>query len=380
MLTPTDYSVFMGFWALMFGLGAISVALEQEASRLMVLTDESRRGDAVRALGRAAATVLLALLLLQAIGLVVTVRILDGSVWLLLLLGLGTTALVAQFLVRGVLLGLRELPLYAGLVVAEPLVRLAVLAVPFIVGWGLVAGAAAAAAGGLAVLFVLPGFLRLLRLPGTGHLTGITGNVLKLGASQLLAALMVTGFPAVARVAVGATAAAGLGPFFAALTLSRAPLIVLLLVQALFVPAFAYHLKTGGTGQAARLARRLLLVVLVLGGAASAGAYLIGPWLVEALFGGGYQVSHSLCLALAASATCQGVVTILAALLIALSRHSAVVTGWAVSTVAAVAVMAVPWAPVSWRLTTALFVAPLVATAIFVKAVVTFRSRLRGGG
>ena len=105
LLTPPAYSVFMGFWGLMFGIAAVPVGIEQEATRLLPISNERDRSRVWRALLRASFGLLATLLVLEPSAFPALLRVLHGSLGLYVLLVLATVGFVCQFLVRGLVRG-----------------------------------------------------------------------------------------------------------------------------------------------------------------------------------------------------------------------------------------------------------------------------------
>lgn len=369
ILSPPEYSVFMGFWGAMFGLAAVPVAIEQEATRLLTGPNDADVAPVWGALLRSAGVVLTALLLVEVAGIFLLFRMFGGYPELTLLLGLSSLGFVSQFLVRGLVLGLGDVRRYAAIVALEPILRLAALALPLSVGGGVLPVAGAMVVGCMAWVVGIPEVKRASMQGRRPPLPGIPSRVLRLGASQVLSAVMITGFPAIARAAVGPAAAASLGPFFAAVTLSRLPLIILLTVQSLFVPAFTRHVQANDRRAATVLAARLAVGAMLLGLLSAVAALAGGPWALETFFGDAYRADGLLCSLLVLAAAVQGVVTIMTALLVALDRHSSVMAGWAVAVFVSMIAMAAPAGQVEPRLVLALYLGPACALAVLARAV-----------
>jgi O-antigen/teichoic acid export membrane protein len=151
-----------------------------------------------------------------------------------------------------------------------------------------------------------------------------------LGAA--LTASVITGFPTlVTALTDGAPGAAG-GAVFAAITVSRVPLLLFSPVQAVAVP---FVVRTQGSpGQEGTAALRRMLVLgtagfLALGVVGAAVAWAIGPWAVRLVYGDAYDVPASAIALLVLSACLLAWVQLLSAALIALAAHRGMLLMWA---------------------------------------------------
>ncbi|MFE2757145.1 lipopolysaccharide biosynthesis protein [Actinosynnema sp. NPDC059335] len=378
VLGPADYKVFLAFWGLIFGLGSAISPVEQEVSRLAAQAelDGRRTGpDALRTVGVAA--VLVALFGLVLFIPPVNERLFDGHAELVAITVCGGLGYVVLYGVRGLLIGHRRIPAYAGITVVEPTVRVALAVLLVVVGLaGIVPLAVAVAAGVLAWVVFTPVTARLLdrRGPGAGW-RPVTRTTLQLMAGSTLTATVVTGFPAMVSLLAPAGDPAVVGAFLSALTLARFPLVALLPVQALAVPAIV---RLSATADGRRRLHGWLLKgvvgVVVVGVVGAAAGAAVGPWLVRLVYGQGFVVAGWAVAGLVFSSVLLAGVQLLAAVLLARGRAGAVLRTWAATAAPSLAVLA--WWPADTVVSSVLGLVVGPAVGVLVGFVAVWR---RGG-
>jgi len=340
-LGPADFGLFVAFWGVLFGLGSSLSTIEQETARRAASTtgeDGPPTGVVTTAAG-VLAGLAAAVTLLPPVGERLYGHA-DSRIGLVVLVA--AFGFAAQFAVRGLLIGSGATRGYAWLLVAEAGVRLLILlAFLELFELDLQLAAVAVAFGSFAWL----GWAARARevLPGRG----VTGTVwrtataragsLMLGAA--LTASVITGFPTlVTALTDGAPGAAG-GAVFAAITVSRVPLLLFSPVQAIAVP---FVVRTHGSpGQEGTAALRRMLVLgtagfLALGVVGAAVAWAIGPWAVRLVYGEAYDVPAPAIALLVLSACLLAWVQLLSAALIALAAHRGMLLMWASAVAATV--------------------------------------------
>lgn len=128
------------------------------------------------------------------------------------------------------------------------------------------------------------------------------------------------------------------GQFQAGLIISRVPLFLFQAVQASLLPKLAGLAASGRFADFRSGLRRLIVVVATIGVAATAGAFAIGPFVLQLFFGPEFDLLDRTDLGLLALASAAFMLAqALSQALIALNGHARVALGWAV----AVAVMGV---------------------------------------
>ena len=219
----------------------------------------------------------------------------DGSGTLYWVFVGGTLAYAASYFARGYLAGHQWFGLYGGLVLFESISR---FCFPVAVAAGIATGQAAVAVGILAAplasLLVVPWALR--RHAGTlspteGTAGGLTlragaGFALSVAAIQLAEQALLNA----AVLTVGATASAALaGIVFNALLITRAPLQLFQSVQTSLLPHLSGLEATEGRAAFARAIRVTILAIAAFAGAVAIGLLLIGPPVMDLVFGSDYS-------------------------------------------------------------------------------------------
>jgi O-antigen/teichoic acid export membrane protein len=340
-LGPADFGLFVAFWGVLFGVGSSLSTIEQETAR-RAANATPENGPPIGAVTTAAATIA---------GIVAATTLLpplaerlygqaDSRIGLVVFVA--AFGFAVQFAVRGLLIGSGATRSYAWLLVVEAAARLVVLlAFLGLLDLDLQLAAVAVAVGSFAWL----GWASRARevLPGRGlggaiwrAATARAGSLM-LGAA--LTASVITGFPTlVTALTDGAPGAAG-GAVFAAITVSRVPLLLFSPVQAVAVP---FVVRTHGTpGEEGTSALRRMLVLgttgfLALGAAAAAVAWAIGPWAVRLVYGPAYDVPAPAIALLVFSACLLAWAQLLSAALIALAAHGGMLLMWAAAVAATV--------------------------------------------
>jgi O-antigen/teichoic acid export membrane protein len=341
-LGPASFGLFVAFWGVLFGVGSSLSTIEQETARRAARTtreDGPPTGAVTTAAaaiaGLAAAATLLPPLAQRLYGQA------DSRIGLVVFVA--AFGFAAQFAVRGLLIGSGATRSYAWLLVAEAAVRLVVLlALLGLLDLDLQLAAVAVAVGSFAWL----GWASRARevLPGRG-LTGAVWRAATARAGSLmlgaaLTASVITGFPTlVTALTDGAPGAAG-GAIFAAITVSRVPLLLFSPVQAVAVPFVVRAHSSPGPDGTTALRRMLVLGTagfLALGAMAAVVAWAIGPWAVRLVYGDAYDVPAPAIALLVLSACLLAWVQLLSAALIALAAHRGMLLMWAVAVAATVA-------------------------------------------
>ncbi|MBW4719616.1 hypothetical protein [Saccharothrix obliqua] len=369
VLSQADAEVFLTFWGLLFGAGSALAPIEQEVSRQAALADVAGRRTGFAAVQVAAVCAVGVLLL----GLVVLLPPVSDRLFgagggaVAVVAAVGALGFAAQFGLRGLLVGHHRVKPYSGLVVTEALVRAVLLGGFAVAGLsGLVPLTAAVAAGSFAwLVFAVRG--RDLLDPGTGREPwGVVARrmfVLVLGAG--LTASVLTGYPAVVRLFKVPEDGDALSGLFLALTVARLPLLLLSPVQAMAVPAVV-RLSADADG------RRRLRVLLAKGAAGAVGVAavgaalgaLLGPWVVRLVFGAEYVVEPWAVAGLVWSSILLGAVMLLAAVLVARQRVTAVLLLWALVAVLSVLVLWLSPGDIVVRAVLGLVVAPTAGLAL----------------
>jgi O-antigen/teichoic acid export membrane protein len=340
-LEPTEFALFVAFWGVLFGVGSSLSTIEQEIAR--------RAAGETSDAGPPAAAVVLSAAAIAALAAAVTLlppvaeRLYgDADSLLGLVVIVAMLGWAAQFAVRGRLIGSGAVRSYARLVFAESGVRLVVLlAVLLLVGLDLTTAAVSVATGSFAWLAwaarardVVP-----RGRPSAATWRAATGRAGSLMVGAALTGAAISAYPALVAALTDEAADAAAGAVFAAVTISRVPLLLVSPLQAVAVPVVvrAHAAGSGGESTVRRglvLGSALSVALAAVGGAA---AWLVGPWVVRLLYGPQYDVPSSAIALLVFSAFLLAWMSLLSAALIAVSAHRGMVTLWAITVAATVA-------------------------------------------
>lgn len=327
-LGPEQFGAFAGLWGLLFLLSGLLSPLEQETGRAVAasgLDDPLRRSLTRSALtfgGAAAVSTCV-------VGLATINSVFDGQPFLVLVLAASTFLIAWQFTVRGILLGLRRTNGYAGMVVLEAVVRMALVLFALVAFEGVVAPTVAISAGALAWL----PWSRVLRPVHVVHSPENHGTRTRrrdvgwLVIAAGCTAALVTGFPAIVRIAIPDVATTQLGVLLATLTITRVPLLAYGSVQGLLTPHLT-RLGMAGDDADRHFLRQLLIGLGGIGTVTVLVAAWLGPWVLRLLYGSGYEASHTAFAWLTASAVLLTVLLSLASALVARGLHPRVALAW----------------------------------------------------
>ncbi|WP_432848535.1 hypothetical protein ACQPXB_47105 [Amycolatopsis sp. CA-161197] len=375
LLGPVDNAVFASFWGILMGLGSALSPLEQELSRQSAVAsmDGGRVGKpALRALAVGAAAIAVVAAVTIAVP-VLNQRLYSGHLELGVIALCGGIAFACQFAMRGLLVGHNRIRPYSWLVVAEAAVRAVLLGLVVIAGLtGVVSFAIAAAVGSFAWLL----FVRSARgmidtsVEGDGW-RPITSRILLLLLSAGLTASVITGYPALVNVLAPGGDATRVGVLFATLQVSRVPLLLLSPLQALAVPTVV---RLSGSADGMHRLRRLLVLgtlgTLVLGVVGALVGLVIGPWVVQLLFGSNYALAQGWWVAgMVWGAVLLTAMQLMTAVLVARTQANKVLVTWAVVAVSTALVLLLLPGDTILRAVVGLAVGPtvgLVVAAAFV--------------
>jgi O-antigen/teichoic acid export membrane protein len=338
-LDPADADLFLAFWAVLFGIGASLSTIEQEAAR-QAASGAANPAAPVPAIAAAAAVLAscaAAVTLLPGVAL----RLYgDADSRLGVVVVLAAAGFAVQFAVRGVLVGSGATRHYAGIIVVEAAVRLLLLlAIALVVGLDVPSAAVAVAAGS----FVWLGWVRYARrlLPAAPPHPNVWWSAFRRAGSLMVAAALmasvITGYPAMVSALTEGASRDARGAVFAALMVSRVPLLLVSPIQAVAVPAVVRWRADALTSGSSRLRSVLRGGTLGAVGTAVLGGlvgWAWGPWAVLLVFGPEYVVASAAVAMLVASAFLLAWVLLMSAALIALSAYRRMTLMWLVAVVA----------------------------------------------
>ena len=129
------------------------------------------------------------------------------------------------------------------------------------------------------------------------------------------------------------------GDFQVGLIVARVPLFLFLAVQAALLPKLSALASAGQIDEFRTGFRRLVLVVIALGGAGTIAAFTIGPWAVQLLFGTEFQLDHRTLGLLALGSALYMLAVAMAQAVIALHGHARQAFVWLLGVVVFVVVV-----------------------------------------
>ncbi|MCV7196533.1 hypothetical protein BST12_24360 [Mycobacterium angelicum] len=371
-LAPAGFSVFGVFWGA-FGLvtGAANGLLQEttrEVRSMGYVTYIEALSDTPRShpLRIAGLVGLASAVVIAASSPVWSGRVFVEGRWLsVALLSIGLAGFCLHATLLGMLAGTNRWTQYGALMVTDAVIRVAVAAATFILGWGLVGFLWATVAGSVAWLIMLltspaaRAAARLLTPGSTGtFLRGAAHSITAAGAS----AILVMGFPVLLKLTSTQLGAQG-GVVILAVTLTRAPLLVPLTAMQGNLIA---HFVDERTHRIRALITPALIIALV-GAIGVVLAAVLGPWLLRVGFGAQYQASSSLLAWLTAAAVAIAMLTLTGAGAVAAALHRAYSLGWVGATVAAGLLLLLPLA-LETRTVIALLCGPLVGIGVHLVA------------
>jgi O-antigen/teichoic acid export membrane protein len=380
LLSPGEFTVFITFWGIAFGLGSALSPIEQEVGRLSALAalGKGKAGmDTVRsfAVGAAAAAVAGLVLLIPG----VNERLFTGHYGLGPVILVAGIAFAAQFAVRGLLVGRHQVTPYSWLIVVEAAIRPLLIGLLVVFGLvGMVPLAVAVGVGSFAWLVFLGRASGMIDRGLPGEPWGpVIRRVLVLMLGAALTASVITGYPAMVRLLAPGGDEGRLGALFAALTIARVPLLMFAAVQALAVPVVV---RLSSSVDGLRTLRRMLALgtvgALVLAAVGALAGLLVGPWLVRLLYGADYQVDGAAVAGLVWSSVLLATVQLLAAVLVARKQANLVLAVWAVVAVAGALVLALWPGETVLRATLGLVIGPTAGLVIAVSLVLRPRTNV----
>lgn len=364
-LTTEQNTAFLTFWAALFAIFAVLSGIQSEVTRAV-------RADGLHGPGGSRRTSPLATALMVGAGVAALVAALF-PLWQSVLVGIGDILLPVALMAGAAVLyaghvaavgsfaGLGRWRAFGTLTATESLVRLALAVVAVIVGWGIAGFAIAAAAGVLTWLvatLLLPSWRPLwsLRLSiGPGPLTGRMVNAMAAAGAN---AVLVTGFPILMSATTAPDVYARAAPLVVAVSMTRAPLLIpITAFQSMVIAAFVEHPE-----RARRSFGRLVLVVLAVAVAGGAAAALLGPWIMQTVFGPAYGNSPIVLGSLVAAAAFLALLVLGGAIALALDEHFINTAGWYLALLVAVGIMLSPL-DLQLRTILALLLGPMAGSA-----------------
>lgn len=361
-LSPDQNASFLSIWGLVFGLGSVISAIEQEIARQATrasITGVPVPGSVLQLTVVALGVGVVSVLVLSLLPLRET--LLTGSLWIMGLALLAVGGFAVQFMARGVFLGTNQIRRYAAVILLEALLR-AVLAAGLFFGSAepsLVWAVATITIGCFGWFPVIRGLMPSIdRHGGFEPWRRVWNRIGALALANGLSSLVLTAFPTLVTAVVGTSQ--GLATLFGAVTLSRVPLVLMSPVQAMVVPLATRAISEGRLHELRALQGRLAGAATVVAFVAGVLGYLLGPWAMRLFMGSQYDADPRMMAALLSSTVFMAVALIQAAVFIALERYWTVAASWLATVAATVTTLLVVPGPNAVRGSAGFAVASLV--------------------
>lgn len=334
VLTIAENALFLTFWSLLFAMFGLLGGVQHETTRA-VRNSPSLPADALAKNPRTLPT---GLLIGAALA---TVLGATSPAWapalfdehqgaLVAAICIGVVAFAGHSTLAGSLSGLGRWGTYSWLVGAEAGGRLVLVTIAVLLSGGLF-GIEVASAVAAAMWVLLLVARRDVRTAAAARADAPTPIYLRrIGQAMIAAAAtatIVVGFPVVLKLTTETQVYVTAAPLLVAISLTRAPLLIpLTSYQGVAITHFLDH-RERGLSILARSGGAILGVAVVGAGLAA----LVGPWLMDAVFGDDYRVSSLLLAGLTLTAGLLAVLTLSGAAVLALGHHGAYAGGWFVA-------------------------------------------------
>lgn len=333
-----EFKPISAMWFATFALApGFFLPLEQELGR--ALSHRRAQGDGghpvvarVVRLGLVLATIVLLLILV--LSPLIANHFFDGNWFMLFALAFAFVAYAPAHLARGICSGSGRFRDYAIVMGSDGIVRI-VLCVILAAGGVSAAGAygfAVALAPLVGVSYVL-GRGRLRTEPGPeATWAEVTPNLGWLLLGSVFAAALLNAGPLAVNVLASDADDELVSHFSYGVLLARIPLFMFQAVQAALLPRLSRQAARGQLAEFRSGLKRLLLLVLTVGGVGTLGAFVLGPFVLERVFEA--DLSGRTLAMLALGSACYMIALALAQAVIALKGHALVSIGWVAGVVA----------------------------------------------
>lgn len=371
---PARYLEFTSFWSGMYLLVGALGGLQQEIARASTPAPPNQPGGTAGGLGRLA--------LASGLGVAALVG-LSSPLWARSVFAERPAPLVAALIVAlvgyvgiavlaGVLYGLKLWSVIAVLTITDGVLRLGLVVAALLIGHDL-----RMLAWAVALPLPLTLTMALVWLVFGGRVRGryrldvgpavLASNAAKAVGGAVALGVLTSGLPLLLGLAPTSESKAAVGALTFVVILTRAPLVApLLALQSWLTVSFRDRSQASP--------RSLMFVeVGVLGVSALVAvvAFFVEPWLLQALWGGRYQVDGATCAGVVFTAGLTAGLCVSGPATLASGRHSAYVFGWAAAAALTVGILFLPLPlplPLVARALLALAVGPLVGIAVHVVA------------
>jgi O-antigen/teichoic acid export membrane protein len=341
-----EYATFFVLWSLVFlGGPGFFLPLEQEVSRALAARRAAGLGSGplLRRAAGLGAVLAGGLVVVCLAGATVAVdQLFDGQALLVLALALGWLGYYAEHLARGVLSGLGRFRPYSELLGAEGLARL-VICVALAAGGAATAGPYGLAVGlapWIGVAVAMRGERDLASDGPDAPWSELSTALGWLLVGSVMAQFLMNAGPIAAKLLASESEQAEVGQFAGGVVLARIPLFLFQAIQASLLPRLSALAGSGLLDEFRAGFRRLLLAVGALGALGTAVSFAIGPWALQLLFPGEFDLGRRTVGLLAAGSALFMLTVAMAQAAIALGAHRRMAASWVLAAVTFVVVTA----------------------------------------
>ena len=365
---PARYLEFTSFWSGLYLLVSAVSGLQQEVARASAPASTDQAGGSAGGLGRLA--------LASGLGVAALVG-LTSPLWarslfaerpgpLVVALVVALVGYVGVAVLGGVFYGLKLWPAVAFMTIADGVLRLVFVVTALLTGPDLgIVGWAVALPFSLALGLTWLVFGRRVR--GRYRVdvgpTVLASNAAKTVGGAVALGVLTSGLPLLLGLAPTSESKAAVGALTFVVILTRAPLVVpILALQGWLIVFFRDRSED-------RLRTLVRLEVGVLGVSVLVAlvAFVVEPWLLQALWGARYLVDGPTCAGVVFTAGLTGALCISGPATLASGRHSAYLFGWAAAAVLTVGMFFLPL-PFVPRALLAITIGPVVGIAVHLGA------------
>lgn len=363
-LGAAGYAVFAVFWAA-YGMvtGSQNGQLQETTRTVRAAVDGHSATTARPWLANTAIGVILGAIV-AATSPLWSAHVFTDHRWLsVVLLSVGVASFAVYAHLAGALSGSVSWGAFAVLLSVDALIRLVGAVIAVVVGADVTAFLIITVIGSVSWMLLLltsPSARHAVGLPGDVGSRRLTANTVTAMAAAAASAVLVMGFPVLINATAGRSAdTATVGAVVLAVTLTRAPLLVPLnSFQGVLITRFV-----DGRDHLAAALRAPAAGVAAIGIAGSGLAWLVGPWLMTAVFGADFRLPGATLAALTMGATVLALLTVTGAAAIAVGAHRWYAAGWWCATIASVALLLIP-VGVQGRVALALAGGPVVGMLV----------------
>ena len=371
------YKTFGLFWAAMYLVVGTLAGIQQEVTRGTTprFGEDPGRASLARNFGVSGAGVVF-LAVVATAPLWVSAVFPENGWQLVLPLAFAASSYVLVATLTGTLYGLSQWTPVALLVVVDALLRLSAVGILSVFTRDSVVLAWAAASPFLVTILILwPGFRSLVvgRATLDVDYRSLLWNVSRTMVAAASTGILVSGLPVVIGIAASEEPATLVASLFLAITITRAPVIVLvmslqsyLLIRFRDRPATVYRTMFA------------ILGILIVGGVLlGLAAWAVGPTVFDLLYGGRVALDGWLYGLLVVSSALVAALTVTGAAVLARSRHFAYSAGWVVAAVVTVISFSVPLGIIG-QIVLAVIAGPAAGLLVHLGYLLAVRSQTRG--